>query len=417
MRQETGDMKPPIVFERVWKRYQIGSQHDSLRDAIPALFKRWAGRNGQETRDDEFWALKDVSFNVKKGETLGIVGPNGAGKSTILKLLSKIIKQTKGTMRLEGRLAALIERGSGFHPDLTGTENIYLQGTMLGLSHREITRLFQAIVSFSEIGPFLNTPVKRYSSGMVVRLGFAIAAQVQPEVLLLDEVLAVGDLAFQQKCFKRIAELKQAGTTTIFISHNLEAVEKLCDRVVLLQHGQVVGEGEPAAMLRRYRDEAMSGSLKSSAAAPLAAHDGPLTITQVSLRTADGRAAETLDTGEPLSIEIEFSAARPIKRPAFRVSLERIDGLLCHATSSRHAGLVSDMLAGPGTVILDYPEMNLLPNLYQVTVEAFEDDNPIPLAAVRQHCFFQVVSDHHDRGTVHLNHLWQLKQGGTRQDV
>ena len=402
---------PPIVFDRVWKRYQIGSQHDSLRDAIPALFRQWFGRNGHEAAAGEFWALKDVTFHVAKGETLGIVGPNGAGKSTILKLLSKIIKQTQGAVRLEGRLAALIELGSGFHPDLTGTENIYLQGTMLGISHREIKRLFDAIVGFSEIGPFLDTPVKRYSSGMVVRLGFAIAAQVQPEVLLLDEVLAVGDLAFQQKCFKRIAELKQVGTTTIFISHNLEAVEKLCDRVLLLRQGQVLCDGEPADMLRRYREDALSGSLTSDPSPMTVSQNGPFTIRQVTLRAADGSGLEELATGEPLAVEIGFSASRAIKHPAFRVSLERIDGLLCHATSSRPAGLLPDVLSGEGAVTVTYPALNLLPNVYQVTVEVFEDDNPIPLATVRQRCFFQITSDHHERGTVHLEHAWSLSDG------
>lgn len=255
----------PIEFRHVWKRYRIGSKHDSLRDAIPALLKRWVsrnGRNGHAEQPGEFWALKDVSFDVKKGETLGIIGPNGAGKSTVLKLLSKITTSTSGSLKVRGLLAALIELGGGFHPDLTGTENIYLQGTMLGLRHRQIRRFFDSIVAFSELELFLQTPVKRYSSGMVVRLGFAIAAHVQPEVLLIDEVLAVGDLSFQQKCFKRIAELQHLGTTMIFISHNLETVQKLCDRVLFLREGQVVCEGSPSEMVARYRQDAFSNEVK-----------------------------------------------------------------------------------------------------------------------------------------------------------
>src|SRR3990167_396831 len=244
----------PIAFDHVWKRYQLGSTHDSLRDAIPALLKRLAGRDGHEPREDEFWALQDVSFSVRKSETLGIIGPNGAGKSTILKLLSRITHQTRGSLRVRGRLSALIELGGGFHTDLTGAENIYLQGTMLGLARRRIRGLFDRIVAFSELDAFLQTPVKRYSSGMVVRLGFAIAAHVQPEILLLDEVLAVGDLAFQQKCFQRIMELKDAGTTMFFIPHTLEAVQKRCDRVLVMGGGQMLGDGEPAEMIRRYRD-------------------------------------------------------------------------------------------------------------------------------------------------------------------
>lgn len=252
----------PIHFDHVWKRYRIGSKHDSLRDALPALLKRWVGRNGHGLQPDEFWALKDVSFEVRKGETLGVIGPNGAGKSTILKLLSKITTSTSGSLKVRGLLVALIELGGGFHPDLTGTENIYLQGTMLGLRHRQIRRFFDSIVAFSELELFLQTPVKRYSSGMVVRLGFAIAAHVQPEVLLIDEVLAVGDLSFQQKCFQRIAELQHLGTTMIFISHNLETVQKLCDRVLFLREGQVVCEGSPSEMAARYRRDAFSNKAK-----------------------------------------------------------------------------------------------------------------------------------------------------------
>ena len=250
-------MNPPIVFKKVWKRYRIGSKHDTLRDAIPAFFKRLADRNGHGPVEGEFWALKDVSFEVGYGEAVGIVGPNGAGKSTILKLLSRITEQTRGIVKVRGRLAALIELGGGFHPDLTGAENIYLQGTMLGLRRADIKRQYDSIVAFSELEPFLYTPVKRYSSGMVMRLGFAVAAHIQPEVLLIDEILAVGDLSFQQKCFQRIKRLKRQGTTLIFISHNLAAVEKLCDRVLLLKKGQVAGEGDPATLIERYQEEVL----------------------------------------------------------------------------------------------------------------------------------------------------------------
>ena len=398
----------PIHFQHVWKQYRIGSKHDSLRDAIPALLKRWSGRNGYGPQEGEFWALQDVSFDVKKGETLGIVGPNGAWKSTILKLLSRITEQTKGTVRVQGRLAALIELGGGFHQDLTGAENIYLQGTMLGFRRTEIRRLFDAIVAFSELEQFLQTPVKKYSSGMVVRLGFAIAAQIHPEVLLLDEVLAVGDLSFQQKCFQRIAELKHQGTTMIFISHNLEAVQKLCDRVLLLRNGQVISEGEPSAMVRRYREEVLAHHLTTAVAQRSQPDDSPLQIRQVVLKDLNGFPLQSLETGQPLRIETYFKADQPIRHPLFRVAIERLDGLLCQATLSRHSGLNLETLLGEGTLTLEYQAVNLLPNLYQVRVEIFEGNNPIPLAAVRQGCFFQITSDYQEQGTVHLDHAWNF---------
>ncbi|MBI3997027.1 MAG: ABC transporter ATP-binding protein [Candidatus Omnitrophica bacterium] len=400
----------PIELQSVWKRYHLGSKHDSLRDMIPALLKRWAGREAHpETPKNEFWALKDVSFHVKKGETLGIIGPNGAGKSTLLKILSRIAKQTRGAIRVQGRLAALIELGGGFHPDLSGRENIYLQGTMLGLSRREIVSRFDSIVAFSELESFLDTPVKRYSSGMVVKLGFAIAAHIHPDILLLDEVLAVGDIGFQQKCFRRIDALRSAGTTMIFISHNLEAVHTLCDRVLLLRHGQVAEEGEPGAVIQRFREEMLGHVMRDEAAASTGNSTALAQLTDVALKDADGMPLETLTTGEPLLIEVSYQANQPIANPMFRVAIERFDGLLCHATASRRHGVVPETLRGEGTLTLTYPAVPLLPNLYHVTVELFEDGNPIPVASLRRHRIFQIISDGHDHGTVQLEHSWLLQ--------
>ncbi len=403
--------KPVIVFDNVSKLYRLGTGHDSLRDAIPALLKKLAGRNGADPHhhsSNEFWALKDVSFQVHKGETVGIVGPNGAGKSTILKMLSKIIRPTKGDISVSGRLAALIELGGGFHPDLTGSENIYLQGTMLGFSRREIAKLYDSIVAFSEIEKFLQTPVKRYSSGMVVRLGFAIAAHVSPEVLLIDEVLAVGDLSFQQKCFKRIDELKKEGTTIVFISHNLEAVQKLCDRAILLRGGRVFDQGETSEMVRRYRDDIFSGMLKQTAG-EIAHSDGTFKINSVLLLDADGKEVETIETARPLNIEISYETKRQIRHPSVRVSIERMDGLVCHTTNSRQNGLEVGELNGEGTVTLQYLSVNLLPNLYQVSVDVYEEDNLVPLASVRQHRLFQITSSFPEEyGAVHLDHEWSL---------
>ena len=397
----------PIELSHVSKQYRLGAS-DSLRDAIPALVRRWTGKPAARQENDEFWALRDVSFHVAKGENLAIVGHNGAGKSTVLKLLSKITTQTKGTIKVRGLLAALIELGGGFHPDLTGSENIYLQGTMLGLTHRQIQKHFDSIVAFSDLEHFLETPVKRYSSGMVVRLGFAVAAHVQPDILLLDEVLAVGDLSFQQKCFNRIAELKRTGTTMIFISHNLEAVQRLCDRVILMNQGRITAEGAPAEMLQRYREEVLSSKLSQGNGAKVESHDGPIQITRLELHDGNGQATAAIQTGEPLTVEIGFRAKQTIKDPAFRIAIERLDGLLCHATSSRQQGLTLTNLSGERSIKLEYPEVTLLPNLYQVIVEVFEGNNPLPVVVLRQGCFFQVTSQQSSQGAVHLEHRWSL---------
>ncbi len=394
----------PIRFERVWKHYRIGS-NDSLRDVIPAMLKRWTGRNGHHAADHSgFWALRDVSFEVRAGQTLGLIGHNGAGKSTVLKLLSKITTQTKGSVSLHGRLAALIELGGGFHPDLDGAENIYLQGTMLGLSRRQIKQSFDSIVAFSELESFLQTPVKRYSSGMVVRLGFAIAAHVHPDVLLLDEVLAVGDLAFQQKCFARIAELKAMGVTMIFISHDLDTVQKLCDRVLVLRDGAIVSEGEPAEMIRRYRDEVFVTRRERPTLQQAGRSPEAMVIERVSLCDRQGRIIESLPVGEALGIELELRPMTALREPNIRLSLERIDGLVCHVAS--WAPSPSDGANGQNVRLkLDYPSITLTPNLYQPVIEIFEGRSPIPVAMGRG-ALFQVTAQDNPLGAVMLEHRW-----------
>jgi ABC-type polysaccharide/polyol phosphate transport system ATPase subunit len=244
--------QPAVVFDRVWKKFRRGERHDSLRDALTALVKRpFTRSDARALHDQEFWALKDVSFEVQAGEAIGIIGPNGAGKSTTLKLLTKILRPTMGACRVRGRVGALIEISAGFHPDLTGRENVYLQGAILGMSRAEVSRKLDSIIDFSGIRDFVDTPVKRYSSGMNARLGFAVAAHVDPDVLLIDEVLAVGDFAFQQKCYARLQEFRRSGAAIVFVSHNMQAIVSLCDKAILLRPGRspiVSSVGEVAAL-------------------------------------------------------------------------------------------------------------------------------------------------------------------------
>ncbi|HXE60860.1 MAG TPA: ABC transporter ATP-binding protein [Gemmatimonadaceae bacterium] len=249
---------PRIEFAQVWKKFARGELHDSLRDMVPAAVRRLAGRAParDELSGEEFWAVRDVSFEVRPGEALGILGPNGAGKSTILKLLTRILVPTRGHCSISGRAGALIEVAAGFHPDLTGRENVFLQGAILGMKRRELTRRFDEIVAFAEIDAFIDTPVKRYSNGMNARLGFAIAAHISPDVLVIDEVLSVGDLRFQQKAFDRIEEMCTSGIPVVLVSHQLERIASLCTHAVLLERGRVARRGTPTECIEAYLESA-----------------------------------------------------------------------------------------------------------------------------------------------------------------
>src|SRR4051812_48083944 len=237
-------MEPSLIFDRVWKRFRRGQVHDSLRDLIPALARRITGRapsTGSSTRD--FWALRDLSFEVRRGDVLGIIGPNGAGKSTTLKILNRIMDPTAGVVQTNGSIGALIEVTAGFHQDLTGRQNVFLQGAIMGMRKAEVQRKFDEIVEFSGIGDFLDTPVKRYSSGMNARLGFSIAAHLEPDILIIDEVLAVGDAAFQQKAYGRIKTMAKNGTPVILVSHQLDRIAELCTKAILLERGAIRTSG------------------------------------------------------------------------------------------------------------------------------------------------------------------------------
>jgi lipopolysaccharide transport system ATP-binding protein len=242
-----------IEFQQVWKKFRRGEFYDSLRDLVPDMASRLFRRDrsdGLEAR--EFWAVQDVSFSVRPGEVLGIIGPNGAGKSTILKLLTRILRPTRGRCGIRGRVGALIEIAAGFHQDLTGAENIFLQGSIMGMTRREIAARFDDIVAFSELADFINTPVKRYSSGMNARLGFAIAAHMSPDVLIIDEVLAVGDFRFQRKAFDRISDMATGGLPVVIVSHQLERIASLCTHCLLLDAGRIVKRGTPDECISEY---------------------------------------------------------------------------------------------------------------------------------------------------------------------
>ena len=271
---------PRIQFEQVWKKFARGELHDSLRDLVPAAVRRLAGRGParDELSGEEFWAVRDVSFEVRPGEALGILGPNGAGKSTILKLLTRILVPTRGRCAITGRAGALIEVAAGFHPDLTGRENVFLQGAILGMKRSEIKTRFDEIVSFAEIDAFIDTPVKRYSNGMNARLGFAIAAHISPDVLVIDEVLSVGDMRFQQKAFDRIQELCTSGIPVVLVSHQLERIASLCTHALLLERGRIAKRGTPTECIEAYLESARNSESAAS-------HTSALTFDALSLES------------------------------------------------------------------------------------------------------------------------------------
>ncbi len=292
-----------LEFHGVWKKFKKGEIYDSLRDLIPALTKGVFSSDGGELREREFWALRDLSFQVRRGEAFAIIGANGAGKSTTLKLLSRILRPNRGRITAQGRLSALIEVGAGFHPDLTGRENVYLNGCILGMKRQEIARKFDEIVEFAGIRDFVDTPVKRYSSGMYARLGFAVAAHVDPEILLVDEVLSVGDMQFQEKCIDRMRLVVKNGTTVIFVSHNLQAVQMLCSRALLLKAGSPAVDGPTADVMREY--------LCTPVETP--ASQFPTWIGGISLYGGDGSIKTSFNPGERAHLRFSVRPSEPLE--------------------------------------------------------------------------------------------------------
>jgi len=326
-----------ITVENLSKRYVIGHQRgkgDGLRHAIEAAVRsplQWLRDRKQAVskEHEEFWALNDVSFEVKQGEVVGIIGRNGAGKSTLLKILSRITEPTFGRIRIKGRVASLLEVGTGFHPELTGRENIFLNGAILGMSQVEIKRKFDEIVAFSEIEKFLDTPVKRYSSGMYVRLAFAVAAHLEPEILIVDEVLAVGDAQFQKKCLGKIQDVSSHGRTVLFVSHSMPTILRLCKRVILLQRGTVAGDGPAEEMTRKYLSSGANRAAERVWDTPeKAPGDQVAKLHAVRVRNARGEIAETIDVSEPFVIEVEYWNFQDRIKPTVSVHFTNEDGVL-----------------------------------------------------------------------------------------
>jgi lipopolysaccharide transport system ATP-binding protein len=293
---------PAITVTNLSKQYRLGAQmHDTLRDQIAGLF-----RGGERREPQQFWALKDVSFEIEKGDIVGVIGRNGAGKSTLLKILSQITEPTEGEVRIRGRIASLLEVGTGFHPELSGRENVFLNGAILGMTRAEIARKFQEIATFAEMDTFLDTPVKHYSSGMTTRLAFAVAAHLEPEILIIDEVLAVGDAAFQKKCLGKMGEVARAGRTVIFVSHNMAAVTALCRRGIYLEQGRLKAIGPIQEITEHYLRDALPSGGKSGFRQAKPRGSGAVRFTD--LTVGAGGIAGAAVCGEPMKVRFAYEA-------------------------------------------------------------------------------------------------------------
>ncbi len=368
-------------LSKVSKMYHLGLTRSSLpqlaRTAVRGLLRRGAGPEGPV-----HWALRDIDLELKRGQNLALVGSNGAGKTTILKLLSNITKPTSGTVEVNGRLSALIELGAGFHPDLTGRENVYLNGTILGLKRQDIRAKFDEIVDFSGLERFIDTPVKRYSSGMAVRLGFAVASCLDPEILLVDEVLAVGDAMFRQKCLERIKQLSKDGASLIFVTHNLYMVKAVCDSALYLSSGQVLLEGAPDEIITAYERDVheQEAAVRMRQRGASEAADDEIDVRGVRVtgqRTGDG--SDDLASAGPARIEVDYFAPRDIGPVQMSIFLKRADGLTVWMLRTKTIGIDIDVIQGPGRIVIELERLQLIGGSYWVEAYFLDEADCISL--------------------------------------
>ena len=356
------------------KQYRIGSgrrRHDSLRDLIADQWSALFARHGRENRGPEFfWALEDATFDIRRGENVGIIGLNGAGKSTLLKILSRITTPTSGSATITGRVGALLEVGTGFHGELTGRENVQLYGSILGMTNSEVARKFDAIVAFSGIEAFIDTPVKRYSSGMYVRLAFSVAAHLEPEILLLDEVLAVGDVAFQRKCMDLAKDLQRRNATILFVSHNMFSIKSMCERVIYLRKGRVVFDGPTERGIELYEKDCRLSTLPYTEDSP---GDWPIEVTGCELLDDKGVERTVFEFGDRVTVRIRYRAGRHLRRPNFIIVISRADGIACCNFCTESDRVFNDDVFGEGVIALSTPPLNLVAEMYTVSVLVREE--------------------------------------------
>ena len=419
-----------IRVENLSKQYYIGGKREpykTLRDAVTEAFVapfRRAGKllRGQATGaaglDEVIWALNDLSFNIKHGDVVGIIGRNGAGKSTLLKVLSRITEPTRGCANIHGRVGSLLEVGTGFHPELTGRENIYLNGAIIGMRRAEINRKFDEIVAFSEVEKFIETPVKYYSSGMQLRLAFAVAAHLEPEILLIDEVLAVGDVTFQKKCLGKMNEVAREGRTVLFVSHNMAAIQSLCSSAYLLEAGQLANQGEPQRVIAYYLKKSQS-LIDSISLAERTDRRGSGAMRFEGVRFYDEEGKEICggQTGSSLTIGVQYMRTEQANQPAVvRIAITNMFGqrlFMCLSRSSYNGSL---KLQKSGEVLCQIPKLPLLPGCYtgslwcKIGNTMADELNDAFVLNVMESDFFGTGKLHPpDGGDMLVSHFWEVR--------
>ncbi|MBX7254005.1 MAG: ABC transporter ATP-binding protein [Candidatus Promineofilum sp.] len=387
----TTQSQPAIRLQKVSKRFAFTP--DTPQSVLESLISVVSRRRAQA---QDLWAVRDVSFEVQPGQCVGIIGRNGSGKSSLLKLIARIIQPTSGQIEVRGRVSALLELGAGFHPDLTGRENIYLNASVLGLSQQETEALFDDIVAFSELGSFIDMPVKHYSSGMYMRLGFSVAIHVRPDILIVDEILAVGDQSFQAKCIDRIVEMKREGVTILFISHDLSTIGRLCSEVVWLEQGRVVQIGSTDHILAQYRDHLFQRvgqqlSIENEAGGYRRWGTRQIEITGVRLLNDANEETTIFHTGDSLRVEIAYAAHEPIVEPEFGLALYRHDGLHLNGPNTRVGGLEMGVVEGNGVVSYTIERLPFLPGRYQMTAAIHDGQRPLAYDFHEEAYAFRVI--------------------------
>jgi ABC-type polysaccharide/polyol phosphate transport system ATPase subunit len=350
---------PAISVDDVSKRFRL---YHEKNQSLKATVMR-----GRRARYDEFWALKDVSFDIPKGSTFGLIGENGSGKSTLLKCMARILRPDHGDITVRGRVSALLELGAGFHPELSGRENVYLNGAILGMKKKHVQDRFDDIVAFAGLEQFIDSPVKNYSSGMYLRLGFSVAINVDPDVLLIDEILAVGDAEFQKRCNEKLSELQEKGTTIVIVSHALESLRNLCHGAALLEHGKLINVGNPPDIVDEYLDRAHPDRVHDGVHGTRGG-SGEARIEDVEVLGAHGEPLDNVRTGDSLVFRLHYEVDEPIEKPVFGFSITRLDGVLVSGTNTREHEVYPEKIDGRGYVDLVVDRFLALPGIYDMSV-------------------------------------------------